>query len=408
MNPDKLSNYIQSALPYTLDLLKQMVEINSFTKNKDGVNKLGKITAGAFAYLGFKASFVPCTNELYGEHLIMEREGSSNITIGLISHLDTVYTAEEEERNNFSWREEGDKIYGPGTIDIKGGTAMIYLVLSTIREMLPELYQKVNWKILINAAEEVLTPDFGDLSRERLKDACAALVFEFGPPASNDTYFVTSARKGRIQYNLEVFGRSAHAGSEMAKGASAILQMTHCINILEKLNDPEKGVSVNIGLIKGGVTRNRVPEYAYAEVEMRAYDQELCDKTDLKILDLVNQVDVRSQKDNFPCEIKIYSENRRPPWDKNEKSESLVEIWREAASSVGLKLSSQTRGGLSDGNFLWDLLPTLDGLGPFGGNAHCAEHSTDGLKEQEFVLRSSFAPKALINVLAIKSLVERQ
>src|SRR5258708_1040347 len=102
-------------------MLGKMVGINSFTSNREGVNRLARFTAESFAPIGFSAEFVPSMNSEFGEHLVLTRRGRSEKSIAMVSHLDTVFPPEEEERNNFHWLPEGDRIYGPGTQDIKGG-----------------------------------------------------------------------------------------------------------------------------------------------------------------------------------------------------------------------------------------------------------------------------------------------
>src|SRR5437016_10155072 len=107
---DAAIEFLEKELPAALEMLRQMVEINSFTANPEGVNKLGRLTAECFAPLGFAAEFVPSANRDYGNHLVLTRRGRSNRNIALVSHLDTVFPAEEETRNNFHWQREGDRI----------------------------------------------------------------------------------------------------------------------------------------------------------------------------------------------------------------------------------------------------------------------------------------------------------
>ena len=128
VNWSVMRSYLEEQLPSYLEMLEKMVNINSFTANPEGVNELGKLTADLFANLGFEAEFVPSVNEKYGQHLVLTRNGRSNQALGFVSHLDTVFPAEEEKRNNFHWRLDGERIYGPGTVDIKGGTVMMYMV----------------------------------------------------------------------------------------------------------------------------------------------------------------------------------------------------------------------------------------------------------------------------------------
>src|SRR5438874_9335051 len=112
--PAALKTYLDQQLPAALEILRQMVGINSFTSNPEGVNRLARFTAECFAPLGFTAEHVSSTNPEFGAHLIMTRRGKSSQSVAMISHLDTVFPPEEEARNNFHWQPEGDRIYGPG------------------------------------------------------------------------------------------------------------------------------------------------------------------------------------------------------------------------------------------------------------------------------------------------------
>src|SRR5579862_5797079 len=110
-----IRSFLESKLPDALELLRQMVSINSYTINKEGVNHLAHFTADAFAPLGFSAEFISAQNPEFGNHLVLTRKGKSDRNIAMISHLDTVFSPEEEQRNNFHWQPEGDRLFGPGT-----------------------------------------------------------------------------------------------------------------------------------------------------------------------------------------------------------------------------------------------------------------------------------------------------
>ena len=273
--PD-LHAYLDHNWPVYLDLLHQMVLINSFTLNPRGVNRLGELTAERFAALGFEAEAVPSDGFRYGRHLVLSRRAilenrATAPTIGLISHLDTVFPEIEEQTNDFHFRIAGDRIYGPGTVDIKGGTVLIYMVLDGLRHFFPDVFNSVNWLILLNAAEEVLAPDFGELARARLDGARAALVFEGGDVKDGRYQFVT-ARKGMARYHIEVEGRGSHAGASHKRGANAIVQLADVIRAVADLTDYERALTFNVGTVMGGTVINRVPHQAAASVEMRTYD----------------------------------------------------------------------------------------------------------------------------------------
>jgi glutamate carboxypeptidase len=103
--------------------------------------------------------------------------------------------------------------------------------------------------------------------------------------------------------------------------------------------------------------------------------------------------------------VRVEVTSRTRPWPRNPASDRLLEIFQHEGAGLGLRIAEEARGGLSDANHLWDLVPTLDGLGPSGANAHCPEHSADGSKEQEYASRSTFVPKALLSALAVLRLI---
>src|ERR1035438_1188669 len=178
-NWTSLKDSLESQMPPALEMLRQMVGINSYTANCEGVNRLGQFTAECFAPLGFTAEFVPSANREWGDHLVMTRRGRSAKSIALVSHLDTVFPPEEEARNNFHWLREGDRSFGPGTHDIKGGSVMMWLVLSALRTHAPAVFEDVTWKLIWNASEECYSPDFGDVCRRHFDgQTLAALIFE--------------------------------------------------------------------------------------------------------------------------------------------------------------------------------------------------------------------------------------
>jgi len=402
--PD-LARRIQDRLPSTLDLLRDLVGINSYTGNRAGVNQLGRLTAERFAPLGFTAEFVPHQNSACGDHLVLTRPGTSPQSIALVSHLDTVFPPEEEERNGFRWQPEGPRIYGPGTIDIKGGTAMMHLALSALAEADPETFQRITWRLLWNSSEETLSRDFAVLSHQRLdpSNTLAALVFEAeGRPAGTPCLVV--ARKGRATFRVTAEGRAAHAGAKHPRGANAISQIGRVVNRIADLTDYSRHLTFNVGIVSGGIAVNRVPHLATADVEMRAFTRDIYQAGVAAILVLNGPGDVRSPVDGLPCLVRVELLEESPPWPRNAGTDRLFQIWLSTAESLGQSLGGEERGGLSDGNWICDHVPTLDGLGPHGDNDHCSERSADGAKVPEYILVDSIAPKALLNVLALQRL----
>ena len=403
-NAGPLNAFLRSQMPAALEMLRQMVGINSFTGNRDGVNRLSRFTAECFAPLGFTAEYVSSTNRDWGDHLVLTRRGRSDRSIALISHLDTVFPPEEEARNNFRWLVEGDRIFGPGTHDIKGGSVMMWLLLVALRSQAPKLFEDITWKLIWNSSEECYSPDFGDVCRARFdRSTLAALVFESEGRAAKESLLVV-ARKGRGTWRVTASGRGSHAGGKHEHGANAIVQLGQTVQRIAALTDYGRGLTVNVGTIRGGTVLNRVPHEAVAEGEFRTFTPEAFAHAKAGLLALAGRGDVRSPADGYACEVKVEILTESRPWPRNPGTDGLYQLWKQAADELGLAVNCQERGGLSDGNLIWDAVPTLDGLGSFGDNDHCSERSPDGSKLPEFVEASGFVPKAMMNIAGIQKL----
>lgn len=405
MDRSLLPPSLETHVPATLRFLKDLVEINSYTGNPTGVKANAERIIRQFAPLGFLASRVPCAEPGTGDHLILDSGGTGPV-IACISHLDTVFSPVEEARNHFHWKEEGTRIYGPGVYDIKGGTAMIWLLLATLKSTEPDLFQKARWILLWNAAEERLVPDFAGVCLKTLPaNTRCCLVFE-GDNRSEAGFTVTPARKGRGTFRIRVSGRGAHAGSRHREGANAIRQIARVVEQVEALTDESREVTVNVGIIRGGSEVNRVPHEAELLLEVRTYEEETYAAVRETLLALNGPGSVAAQSDGFACQIQVEVESEINPWPPNAGSDELAALWKQAAADCGWELENEKRGGISDGNGTWKHFPTLDGLGPRGGNHHSSERSPDDSKLPEFLDSSSLLPKAAINYQALKKLIE--
>lgn len=387
-------------LPAALEWLRRVVEINSFTVNASGVAAVASLTAEAFAPLGFSAELAPCAIPGTGPHLFLSRHGHGGAPVVLVTHSDTVFPPEEERQNDFHWDErpaEG-RIYGPGSIDNKGGTALIWLMLQVLRDCAPEAFDSTHWIVAANAAEEVTGDDFGRATAERCGGrARAVLVFEGGPVDAQGWHIVTS-RKGRSTWRLSAEGRAAHAGSKHHEGINAIDALARVLPEIAAQTNPAEERTVNIGLVQGGTVVNRVPHEALAEWECRATEPAALQHADDFFATLSgpapNGARLSAERTGFTS-----------PWPGGVASEALFHLWHEAAAEMGLNAVSVPRGGLSDANHLWHLAPTLDGLGPCGGNAHCSERTADGSKLPEYLEPGTLVTKAVMNALALAKLV---
>lgn len=400
----ELSGYLESLMPEAMAWLQRLVEVNSFTANPAGVNRVAEITAEMFADLDFRAEFAASENAGYGNHLFLHgRDARAPLgrPIVLVTHSDTVFPAEEEQRNDFRWLEapsEG-RIYGPGAVDNKGGTVLIWMMLHGMRKCFPKLFDSTSWLVASNASEEVVAADFARLTKERCpQGARAVLVFE-GGPRSGDEYQIVTARKGRAEFRIRAEGKAAHAGSSHHDGVNAVIELAKLLPFVAGLTDSARDLTVNVANVGGGTVLNRVPHEAAAELEMRAYDP-------LVLADAERAIESLCREHSRSARFSLKCLGRTAAWPADEGTRSLVSLWSSAAEELGLKAVPILRGGLSDANYLHDLGPALDGLGPAGANAHCSIRSADGKAVPEHVEPGSFVPKTAVNILALAELVK--
>lgn len=399
MVPAQLNDSAIKHLPEALDWLRQMVGINSFTTNIDGVNALSRLTVECFNTLGFSARTIASTHPQHAPHLFLQRGPSVKKPLVLVTHLDTVFPPEEELQNDFHWHPEGERIYGPGTVDIKGGTMLIWLMLRVLKEVNPALFEHTHWLIAANSAEEVIGSDFADATRSLCPGGVRAnLVFE-GGPCDETGWHIATARKGRSEYRITCTGRGAHAGSSFKEGINAIVELAKVLPQVAALSSESSELTVNVASMRGGTVLNRVPHEAVAELEMRAFQPGILVSAGQAALDL-------SHRTPAGAELVVECIGRTPAWAGGLGTDQLFNSWLKRGQELGLKVVPVKRGGLSDANYLCHLGPTLDALGPNGGNAHCSERSADGRKLPEYVIPASFITKTVLNLMAIADIPE--
>jgi glutamate carboxypeptidase len=278
-------------------------------------------------------------------------------------------------------------------------------VLQALQSPAPTAFEEITWKLFLNSSEEMFSPDFGVVCCERFeKNTLAALVFEAEGRLGRELLLVT-ARKGRATWRVTVSGRGSHAGGKHSHGANAVVQLGHLLPRIAALTNYSRSLTMNVGTISGGTVLNRVPHEAVAEGELRAFEADDYNHGKAALLALAGPGEVTSPADGFRCEVKVEILTESRPWPRNDATDRLCEFWIQAGKELNLSVSGYERGGLSDGNQIWDVVPTLDGLGPWGDGDHCSERSADGSKLPEFVEISGIVPKAALNVVAITKLI---
>lgn len=329
--------------------LRRLVELESPTGDEPRIAAIGAAVAQELTAAGAEP-------QLRGRHVAAHLAGTDDgeRPLLLIAHLDTVWPAGTLERMPFCVR--GDHAHGPGTLDMKAG---IVTILGALRDGARPRRPLV---VLITADEEIGSPTGRALVEEYARGAAGALVLE--PPVRDDT--ITTARSGLARYQLHVTGRAAHAGGGHTAGVSAIAEIAHQTLAVHALQDPGRGVRVNVGQIGGGSGDNVVAGEAWARIDARAWtdgDQRRLER------------DIHGLRPSLEgAKLRVTGGVTRPPMIRDARSAALAARVLEIAAELGIPLAEHRSGGGSDGNFAAAAgVPVVDGLGPNGAGAHAAD-----------------------------------
>jgi glutamate carboxypeptidase len=341
--------------------LKTIVNIDSGTYTKTGIDRVSAYLQNRFQTLGFSTRFD--RQEQYGDHLIATHTGLSQNgpRIVLIGHIDTVLPDGEAERRPFTINQHnGMRIAtGPGVLDMKSGVLIGMYALRLLIESQQAHYSNVTF--ICNSDEEIGSPSSGPLIQELAQQADAVLVLEPGRAAET----IVSSRKGCGQYRVEVHGVSAHAGVEPERGRNAILELSYQVQMMQALNGTIPGTTLSVGIIRGGDRTNVVPDYAYVDMDVRAADQASHSALEAAMRQVTYQNKLQGTR------ITLSGSMLCQPFERNKRNAHLVELAKAAGHELGLQIQDATSGGASDANTTSALgIPTLDGLGAGGGLAH--------------------------------------
>ncbi|WP_088102574.1 M20 family metallopeptidase [Halalkalibacter urbisdiaboli] len=375
---------VQSKEKDMLMLLEELVNIDSGSYQKKGIDKVGSILRKRFETLGYDIKEIEQRKR--GNHLIISHPKVTMPSILIVAHMDTVFPEGTAEKRPF--KIEGNRAYGPGVIDMKASLVAVLYALETLREQGDSSYKHV--KVLLTTDEEIGSITSRSLIEQEARGMSYVLVME---PARKDGSVVTE-RRGNGRFTLKVRGRAAHSGIEPEKGRSAIEELAHKIVKLYELNDHEHGVSINVGIIEGGAAVNTVSSRAVGHIDVRVATQEQAEELAHKIEEVCASSDVRGTI------IELTGDINRPPMIKDEKISELFHIVQNVGKELGLTIKDTKTGGGSDASFTAALgIPTIDGLGPVGGNAH---------SEKEYLEIPSFTERTLLLAKVIQRLVQIQ
>lgn len=380
-------NWIEAARQATSDYLarlRELVEIDSGTYNKAGVDAVGERVAAQLDGLGCRVRRHPLAD--YGDCFEATLSGQGEGQILLVGHSDTVYPDGTAAKHPL--RVEGEKALGPGAADMKGGLLLGVCALRTLKLAGFEGFERLTF--FINSEEEIGSPASRELYAEAGKAADVGLVLEPGRPGGQ----IVSARKGVGGIELIAHGRSAHAGVNPQDGASAVQALASLVTQLYGMAEHVRGATFNVGVFEGGTRSNVIAEEARALVDVRVEDMEAWHRAQA----LLRQVAGLEPLPGVTVEMKGGLNN--PPMPFTPVSELLVTLARQEAEKLEMTLGHVASGGGSDANYLTSLgTPCLDGLGPQGAGLHSPE---------EYILLQSVAPRTALLAALIPRLIERR
>jgi glutamate carboxypeptidase len=288
------------------------------------------------------------------------RRASSPSPVLLLGHLDTVW--EMGTIQQMPYRKKGNRISGPGVLDMKAGVVMGLSAIQILREVKAPSRPV---KLLLHSDEEIGSPVSRAVTENVARQCGAVFVLE---PAQGQQGAYKTARKGVGQYRLDVSGVAAHSGVDFSAGHSAILELARQIERISGLTNLNAGTTVNPGVIGGGTRSNVVAANAWAEIDVRTATQRDAARIDRALRGL-RAVDKG-------CKLRVSGGVNRPPMERTKGTVTLFRRAQDLASALGFALEEASTGGGSDGNFTSALgIPTLDGMGAVGAGAHAVhEH----------------------------------
>ena len=342
------------------DELKELVEINSYTFNKEGVNKNGDIYKDKMSKIGFV--YDEYKREHIGNHLLFKSQKKEGKKVLLVGHLDTVFPEGSFE----GYKEDSKWVYGPGVCDMKGGNLV---AIESLRRIYKEKGSVSNIDLFLVSDEEKGSLDSSKITEKLSKEYSYALVFE----AAGKNMEIVTSRKGSGAFEIEIKGKAAHAGNDYMLGVDANLEASYKLQELVKLTDLGKGTTVNVGKIEGGRGANTISPYAKLTFEIRYTSKDERDR----VLNEIKRIVQTSFVEGSSAVLSGGIER-----DVMEESESQKDFVKLLEKIIGKKLPTEKRGGVSDANIIASQgVPVLDGFGPFGDGDHT-------LKER--ALKSSF------------------
>jgi len=387
MTPEtQITTWLATQQSEMLDLLQQVVDIDSGSYNKEGVDAVGAVVRRFLTSQGIEVETLP--QRRHGDCLRAAvpwqgPAGNAGGNIVLMGHRDTVFPDGEAARRPFTLRD--GTAYGPGVADMKAGLVMNCFVLAAFAKFGGAPAPLVG---LFTADEEIGSPEGRKVIEAEARRARAVFNSEPGRVSGN----VVTGRKGGIFMGLRISGKAAHSGAGFAEGISAVEELARKIQAIHRLTDLDRGVTLNVGLIRGGQSVNTVAPWAEGEIDLRYVTPS--DRDD--VMARLGAITERSFVPGTKAELTVKGEFL--PLTQNAAARKLFELYVSAASDSGFATDGEFTGGCADSGFTAAVgAPTLCAVGPVGGKAHTPD---------EFLRLDSLVPRAQACARAIMRLAQ--
>lgn len=360
---NEVLKYLAAEQENMMACLKFLVEHETPTKGDKADNDaFVKMLAAKFEEMTAGKAEILFNSEGFGNHLKAVC-GDGHEQILVLCHYDTVWPKGTLIGTPF--KVEDGKAYGPGIYDMKAGIVQGLFAVKALKELGRKLNKKIAF--LFTSDEEIGSPSSRSIIEREAAQSKYVLVLE--PSASENGKPIgalKTARKGVGMFNIKIKGLAAHAGAAYTQGRSAIAEMAKQVDYIHSLTDHNQGITLNVGVIKGGTEANVVAAGCYAEVDARVWTKEQGDMLTFQMLNL--------QPLTPDVKIEVKGGINRPAMERTAGVAHMYEMAKEIAiNDLGMAdLPERAVGGGSDGNFTAPLVPTLDGLGAVGDGAHAA------------------------------------
>ena len=376
---EKLLQAIETKHEKMVQFLEKMVNIDSGIDSPEGVANVARIIGDKLAEMDFSVEYLDypgaCT------HLLAKKQGTGNKEVMIIGHMDTLFPIGTVAKRPFTIKD--GKAYGPGVLDMKGGITIALFALEALYE---SGWNDKNVTVLFAGDEEPAHPKTNapELFEQHAKGKDA--VFNMETASAGQAVLV--GRKGNIHPELIVKGIAAHAGADLDKGASAIVELAHKIIAVNKLTDKERGLTFNCGVITGGTVANAVADSASLVIDMRY----LTAADGAEGLESLRKIAAENVIPGTSCEVSNLRE-RFTPMEVTEGNLKLYEIVRQQGEKLGLAVEKKVGGGASDAG--WTVragTPSLCAMGARGSFNH---------SDREFIELDSLVERTKLLALSI-------